>query len=197
MKKSLLSLTVILGLYAPVLATTHMVNVQDFSFSPSSILNVHPGDTIMWMWVSGTHTTTSLTIPAGAAPWNANINSASSFFMYVPTVPGTYNYNCSIHPTAMTGSFTVVNSTEVPAVTETPSFNLYPNPVTSQLQVQLAGPQPATVVITNAGGRVVFTRDYVGAAQATVSLAHVPNGIYFVTITQNNVADKEELIVSH
>jgi plastocyanin len=89
-------------------ATTHIITAQDFSFTPSSV-TANLGDTIEWDWVSGNHTTTSTTIPAGAAGWSHSLNSqdGNNSFIYVPTVTGTYNYKCNIHPTQMTGSFTV------------------------------------------------------------------------------------------
>ncbi|MEI7801668.1 MAG: hypothetical protein WCI97_03375, partial [Bacteroidota bacterium] len=64
------------------------------------------GDTVKWVWVSGTHTTTSTSIPAGATAWDHNMSSSSTSFIYVPNVSGTYNYHCSIH-TTMLGSFVV------------------------------------------------------------------------------------------
>src|SRR5450432_2831133 len=97
-------------------ATTQVVNVQNFSFTPSSF-SINLGDTVKWVWVNGTHTTSSLTIPVGAATWNHNMNSSAgnTSFTYVPTVSGTYNFQCNIHPTTMMGSFTV--SCPTPSVT--------------------------------------------------------------------------------
>ena len=87
---------------------TQIVSVNNFSFSPVSF-TINLGDTIKWVWVGGTHTTTSLTIPTGAAAWDHPINSSSTSFTYVPTKNGTYDYKCSIHfAMGMQGSFTVV-----------------------------------------------------------------------------------------
>ena len=61
----------------------------------------------MWVWKNGTHTTTSLTIPVGATPWNSNMNSTTKRFSYIVTKVGTYNFDCSIHPTQMIGAITV------------------------------------------------------------------------------------------
>lgn len=94
-------------------ATTVQVSVQNFSFTPASFI-INTGDTVKWVLVSGTHTTSSLVIPAGAVAWNAPLNSSALTFIYVPTVIGTYNYQCNIH-TSMKGSFTVI----CPAVTAT------------------------------------------------------------------------------
>ena len=51
---------------------------------------------------------TSTTIPANAASWT---NTSGTSFVYVITVPGTYNYHCEIHYSlGMTGSFTASGS---------------------------------------------------------------------------------------
>ncbi len=56
------------GLFGSLKATTHIITVQNYFFSPTA-LTVNLGDTIKWQWVNGDHTTTSLTIPPGATPW--------------------------------------------------------------------------------------------------------------------------------
>lgn len=91
MKKFLLNICMLTSI--GVQATTWNVQVEDFQFSPAS-LNVKVGDVIHWVWASGFHTTTSLTIPAGAAPWVEGISTTSKTFDYTVTTIGTYNYQC-------------------------------------------------------------------------------------------------------
>lgn len=112
MKKHLLFICLLLaGLYAQ--ATVYTIQVANFQFSPSSV-NAVVGDTITWTWVSGDHTTTckpavnsSTSLPAGAAVWDNDINSASLSFSYVLAVAGTYNYLCLPHQSFMTGVLNV------------------------------------------------------------------------------------------
>jgi hypothetical protein len=81
--------------------------VGNFFFNPSS-LNVNVGDTIRWVWVAGSHTTTSTpgAIPAGAASWDALITSAFTSFEYKVTVAGSYAYVCTPHVPGMVATFT-------------------------------------------------------------------------------------------
>ncbi|MBN2175655.1 MAG: hypothetical protein JW731_16110 [Bacteroidales bacterium] len=110
------------------------VNVE---FIPSDIPNVEPGDIIRWIWVEGNHTTTSTTIPEGAAPWDALLNSANQEFEYIPTVPGTYDYICVPHAgLGMVGSFTVLEPAGI-------AFNL---------KVFLEGPYDAGSMTTSLAG---------------------------------------------
>ncbi len=100
-------------------ATKHIVNVQNFVFTPANLPNVFVGDTIRWVWVNGSHTTTSTTIPAGAATWNSPISFSVQVYEYKITIPGTYNYRCTPHfSSGMIGSFTATNP---PSLSVTPA----------------------------------------------------------------------------
>jgi plastocyanin len=178
-------------------ATVHMVDVADFSFSPSSF-TMHQGDTILWMWVSGTHTTTSTNVPSGANQWNSNINSTTSFFIYVPSRPGNYSYNCSIHPSQMTGSFTVVSAAATPSSYPAAAFNLYPNPSPGPLHIQFSQPGlPASVTLTTFDGKSIFRNDYNGLAETEIDLNDIPNGIYMISVEQNLFTNRKELVINH
>ena len=72
------------------------VRVSNFTFQPATI-NAHVGDTIVWRFVNGMHTTTSTSVPAGAQTWNAPIDSAHTQFRYRVRVAGTYQYQCNFH----------------------------------------------------------------------------------------------------
>jgi plastocyanin len=103
MKKILLPLLILLCIESK--ATTWNVTVENFQFSPAS-LNVIVGDVIHWTWASGIHTTSSLSVPALASPWDSPITSSSNTFDYTITATGTYTYQCDIHPLQMTGTIT-------------------------------------------------------------------------------------------
>src|ERR1043165_845241 len=80
-------------------ATTHHITAADFTFTPSSGVTASIGDTIQWDWISGSHTTTSTTIPGGAATWDHPLNSqdGNGSFMYFPTISGYYTYKAQHH----------------------------------------------------------------------------------------------------
>lgn len=86
-------------------AVKHVVNVQNYVFVPAN-LNVNVGDTIRWVWINGTHTTTSTTIPVGAPAWDEPITSSNTFYEYRVAVAGTYNYLCTPHANSQIGHFT-------------------------------------------------------------------------------------------
>jgi plastocyanin len=94
-------------------STTWTINVSNFQFTPST-LNVTVGDVIHFVWITGSHTTTSTSVPPGAATWNHNMNISNTTYDYTVTVAGVYNYWCTIHAPGMAGSFTA--SSAVPVV---------------------------------------------------------------------------------
>lgn len=99
-------------------STKWVVSVANFQFTPASLPNVISGDTIRWKWVSGTHTTTSTSVPGGALTWDQPIDAGNTVYEYHATVTGTYNYYCMHHP-SMVASFTVTGF--VPTLVVTPS----------------------------------------------------------------------------
>ncbi len=95
-------------MFIQVKATTWTVTVSDFQFTPSE-LNVAVGDVITWEWVDGSHTTTSLDVPAGAVAWDAAITNNNTTFSYTVTAAGSYSYQCTPHAPNMAGSFTATS----------------------------------------------------------------------------------------
>lgn len=161
-------------------AVTHTIHVADFSFTPNTINNVHPGDVITWVWDNGVHTTTSTTIPAGAQGWNANISSTSTNFSYtVGNVTGTYNFQCSIHPTLMMGSFTVVSTAGVNN-TSIANVSCAPNPAVNNLHVVFGNISSQTsVTICDITGKEVVTNQY-STKEADIDVSNLPRGCYFL-----------------
>ncbi len=105
---------ILLSAYAK--ATIVMIEVEDFEFNPE-VVTVNVGDTILWFWEEGFHTTTSTNIPAEAAPWDEPISSSSPFFQYVVTFPGSYDYVCTPHASmGMVGHFTANGTTDIPVI---------------------------------------------------------------------------------
>lgn len=141
--------------------TKYTVTVNSSNFSPNS-LNVNVGDTIMWVLGSGNHTTTSTSVPSGAATWDSPINGTTTSFTYVVSVIGTYNYKCTPH--GFTGSFTAFS----------PYTYLWSNFSTNDSISNLSA-GIYSVTVTGAGGCVA-------AASVTVN---EPSAIFLSTTSMN------------
>lgn len=85
------------------------VHVRNFTFAPETF-TATVGDTIRFIWDIGSHTTTSTSVPAGAAAWDSPIGGANTQFDYKTTQKGNYSFKCTPHEgLGMVGNF-VVNS---------------------------------------------------------------------------------------
>ena len=89
-------------------SSSHSVDIQNWVFDPQDI-TIFVGDSITWTNQDSTsHTATS---NSGPDSFDSGNMQSSAVFTYTFTASGTYNYECSIHP-SMTGTITV----EAPAV---------------------------------------------------------------------------------
>lgn len=141
----LTGMIILSGIYNHVLATKHIIQVSNFSFTPSSLPNVTLGDTIRWQWVSGFHTTTSTTIPAGAQSWDALISSSNTFYEYKPAVAGTFHYKCTPHASmGMTGSFVVTGVVQLPDL-------VIQNPLANPISVSAGSTTLTSCNVSNTG----------------------------------------------
>lgn len=189
MKKSYLLLLLPLlfcSLFAQ--ATIHTVTVQNFQFTPANITTVHVGDTIKWTWVNGSHTTTSQTIPAGAASWNSAMSQNVQTFMYKVTTAGIYNYVCTPHMADMKASFTASAVSGIGEIAAAPVFKLKGSVVTDEIIIDLDIIHGAQVNIQlyNLVGRLVRTfsndRRDPGTYQENYSVADLPKGLYLLSV---------------
>ena len=118
MNKHLLLAALFCAGFSVAHATVYTVSVANFQFSSSSggsTINASVGDTIVWKWIEGDHTTTSTTIPAGAAVWDNAIDPTHTSFTYILTIAGTYSYKCRPH--AAFGMVGTINASAVLPVT--------------------------------------------------------------------------------
>src|SRR5439155_6933133 len=86
------------------------VSVSNFLFTPRDTA-VQTGGTVTWTWNSGT-TQHNVTYIGGPTPLPSNSPTQSASgptFSTTFTTVGKYTYHCTLHPTTMPGSVTVVH----------------------------------------------------------------------------------------
>ncbi len=98
MKKILLLVFLVTGLIGLASANTFNVDVANFAFTPADIV-CNVGDTVVWTLSSGTHTTSSTSVPSGAATWDYTFIGVGDTYTYAVEYPGDYTYQCNIHTT--------------------------------------------------------------------------------------------------
>lgn len=120
MRKILTTLFAICFFYFSGLATTIVITVKDFQFSPK-VVNAVVGDVIQWNWKAGSanHTTTSTSVPAGASSWDKAMDAGHVTFSYTIAVAGTYQYWCVPHSPNMAGTLNVTSTVPVTLISFT------------------------------------------------------------------------------
>jgi plastocyanin len=170
-------------------STKWVVTVADFQFTPSSLPNVISGDTIRWVWVSGLHTTTSTSVPAGAMTWDQPIDATNTVYEYPATVTGTYNYYCMHHPTTMIASFTVTSSTPTGVGKNSAGIlRIYPNPTSGQITIIIPGSSRSktdVLIVRDLIGRTIFSNTIIQDQEYNIDLSDYPGGYYFVQLTSD------------
>lgn len=174
-------------------AAIHNVSVIDFAFSPATV-TANVGDTIRWtLGTSTTHTTTSTSVPSGAAAWDRTLTSSAPSFDYVIPMAGTYNYFCSLHP-QMTGTITATSGTGISNNAASFMLSAYPNPFKDK--VTLTHTTADVISVFNMVGEVVMKQ----AVEATevktlLDLSALPAGVYFVNIVKEGMITGTKRIV--
>jgi plastocyanin len=143
-------------------SATHLVTVQNFSLTPD-VVNAVVGDTIKWVWLNGNHSSTSGTIPIDASPWDVNLNSSNTSYLYVLEFPGDYYYFCRLHPEVEVGIIYVSAITPVKPLTEAGVNSKlkqnYPNPFNPSTKIGFNNPKQGFVSLKvyDLSGREVST----------------------------------------
>ncbi len=155
-------------------ATTHIVEVEDFEFNPQNF-SVQVGDTIIWTWHDGFHTTTSDLVPTGASHWDAPIESSTPTFMYVVTHPGFYSYHCTPHQSmGMNGTFTASGTTSIIRPTQ--------NNV------------PFRIAVDNENSKVILRYTETLAGSSEIRVMNISGKVVFRSTPHVSVKDREEVI---
>ncbi|MEO8085967.1 MAG: T9SS type A sorting domain-containing protein [Bacteroidota bacterium] len=181
-----------------------IVNVQDFEFDPSSF-TINLGDQVMWTWdnSAGQHTTTSTTIPPGAATWDQVISQSSQMFTYTPTVAGSYDYICIYHQAmGMVGHFTV-NPVGIISIIPAPilaingslssSINItinYGVPHTQKISLSLYD------ILGKSVGTLFSENRQAGVYMDTYPIDGLRNGVYFLQLKSSEAIVTRKIIIN-
>ncbi len=208
MKKLIFTVLFLTGLFLTnVYSTTFTITVGDGGalFNPASISNAHVGDTIKWVWVAGSHTTTSTTIPGGATTWDSPIDNINTTFSYKIAVAGTYNYKCTPHEfMGMVGSFVATVSGIQSTGEIVNTFNLsqnYPNPFNPSTVIKFSIPQSKFVKLSvyDVNGKEVKTlvnnQLATGTYNYTFNASELSSGTYFYKLTAGDFIEIKRMVL--
>ena len=181
-------------------ATVHIITSggtgTSNSFLPQTT-NAVVGDTITWIWLSGVHTTQSTTIPAGAASWSyMNLTGSNTTFSYLPTVVGTYNYDCHAStPHGMNGVIIVTaNTTGIVSTDYNSSVSVFPNPCFGKITIEMPAAKLITF-FTISGKKIKSCIIQKGQTKSEIDISELSTGIYFVEIYDGTKIVTKKIVV--
>jgi plastocyanin len=93
-------------------ASAHMVsvglggNIFVDGVSGTNVTTIHAGQTVMWNWAGGPHSSTSGNCCSPDGRWDSGVMSSGSFSQTFPST-GSFPYFCTIHGSMMTGMIMV------------------------------------------------------------------------------------------
>jgi plastocyanin len=191
----LLSVSALTGLQSTAFATIHTVQVSNDVFTPAT-LSIPLGDTVQWVWVSGFHSTTSTSIPSGAASWDQDITSSLTSYIYIPTVTGVYDYECKYHASmGMVASFTVTPPLGIKNLSEI-AASISPNPAKDVIRIS-AKEKISSAQLFDISGKLVRTLQPVNAtsSEQTYSVKSIASGTYFLQIHAGDKVEVQKLVI--
>lgn len=176
-------------------ATVHDISVSNNTFTPSSG-TFSVGDTVRFTLTAGNHTTTSVSVPNGAATWNYTFpNGLGTTFEYKITVVGSYSYKCSFH-NGMVGSFEAIDNTA--GIIQEKEINSFlkasPNPFKGKISIP--NKTANSIEIRNILGEKVKTISVdTDEKLSHIDLSDLKKGVYFYVLKQDELILESRKII--
>ena len=181
MKKTLLLFFTLFS-FAISAQTTHNLGWANDGSSDNQQITIEVGDTIIWTWGAGTH---NLRATSGTESFDSGFfTGAGNTFTYTFNQVGSTNYVCDPHAGNMNGTVTVTSTAGI-TKNNLLSFDMYPNPVSDMLTVQLpTGTEKAEVSIIDYTGRLVFSKT-ISSNDTSIDVQSISRGIYIIRVASN------------
>ena len=181
MKKTLLLFFTLFS-FAISAQTTHNLGWANDGSSDNQQITIEVGDTIIWTWGAGTH---NLRATSGTESFDSGyFTGAGNTFTYTFNQVGSTNYVCDPHAGNMNGTVTVTSTAGI-TKNNLLSFDMYPNPVSDMLTVQLpTGTEKAEVSIIDYTGRLVSSKT-ISSNDTSIDVQSISKGIYIIRVASN------------
>ena len=197
MKKIISLLSIALCFFNYSAQTTHTVNAGSYYYTPTN-LTVQIGDSVIWINDGGLHDVNGNINSITNQPYNNPVtfdspstNTAGAvIFAYKFTVPGTYNYDCSVGSHAANGMVGSVIVTDPSTNINTANSNylIYPNPTSDFVYLSVLNGDSKTMVYNITGKLLQSTNE------KKIDLRSYPNGLYILNIRTNKRVNTHRII---
>lgn len=202
MKSKILLSLLLLSAGLTGFCTTWTITNSGFTFTPASI-TITPGDSVNFV-IDSAHNA----VEVSDTTWNANGNTAlpggfqtpfgGGWVLPAQLATGTYYYVCNPHAfDGMKGTITVQNPAGINEIYSGREVNVFPNPVSSSVQLSIAGNLKHDIsgTIYSSDGRLVKSF-LIPVTQKSVQLdfSDLANGIYAVKINDDKKVFTKKII---
>ena len=162
--------------------TTHNLDWANDGSSNNQQITIDVGDTIIWTWGSGTH---NLRATSGTESFDSGyFTGAGNTFTYTFNQVGYTDYVCDPHDGNMNGTVTVTSTAGI-SENNLLSFEMYPNPVSDLLSIQLpTGTEKAEVSVFDYTGRLVSSKT-ISSNDTAIDVQKISKGIYMIRVATN------------
>jgi plastocyanin len=198
----------------PSTAEIFEVTQVNLTFQPQQI-TINPGDTVRWVWTSGSHTTTSGDpgTCTGDGLWDEPLNVSNPVVEVTFDDPGVFSYFCIPHCALdMNGSVTVEQDPSsapgeaVSSARAEASLAVSPNPFNPRTTISFELPRPDHLLleIYDAAGRQIATLVDRSLAAGTHAISwdgrndagfDLPSGIYYARSRTGNGSATARLVL--
>ena len=179
---------------------SHTINTGGYYYAPSS-LTIDVGDSVIWINDGGNHDVNGNISSINGQPYNnpetfdspaTNVVGAV-IFAYKFTVPGTYNYDCSVYGHAsqgMVGIIIVQEGTVLVFNDKTNSISTYPNPTLDNFTISVKNFNGSiqTEIYDLIGNRLQISNE------TTISLKDYARGIYLLNVAYGDRVEEVKVI---
>lgn len=162
--------------------TTHNLGWANDGSSDNQQITIEVGDTIIWTWGAGTH---NLRATSGTESFDSGFfTGAGNTFTYTFNQVGSTDYVCDPHAGNMNGTVTVTSTAGI-SENNLLSFEMYPNPVSDVLNIQLpTGTEKAEVSVFDYTGRLVSSKT-ISSNDTSIDVQKISKGIYMIRVATN------------
>ena len=179
---------------------SHTINTGGYYYAPSS-LTIDVGDSVIWINDGGNHDVNGNISSINGQPYNnpetfdspaTNVVGAV-IFAYKFTVPGTYNYDCSVYGHASQGMVGIIIVQEEAVLVfndKTNSISTYPNPTLDNFTISVKNFNGSiqTEIYDLIGNRLQISNE------TTISLKDYARGIYLLKVAYGDRVEEVKVI---
>ncbi len=92
----------------------------------------------------------------------------------------------------------MVSAASVNEITSNNEFNLYPNPASVSVNLQIKGNQNwNNLIVSDMAGRVVFTTKLIGSESLNIPVDNIKPGVYVVSLLSDHTKSMQKLIITN